>query len=246
MQEFVGSTEGTLPAGRPAFSPDGATMATTNPDGTLGLWDVVTGTQLLTLEGHQTEVIMLTFLPDGKSLASQSYLKDQYFGPLTIWDLATGKPRLTLQGVGRAFFPSDGATIALSDEQGVKLIDAASGKEIRTLDEIVLLGLSPDGKTMVVGASSSQWLFDVKTWTDQQFLERGFWWETVFSPDSKTLAIRNRDTIMLINVSTGERLHTLRGHRSYITKMVFSKDGKTLFSGSNDGTIRVWDVATGQ
>src|SRR5215216_2774263 len=36
------------------------------------------------------------------------------------------------------------------------------------------------------------------------------------------------------------------GHNDPITSLAFSLDGKTLASGSNDDTIKLWDVATGR
>lgn len=41
-------------------------------------------------------------------------------------------------------------------------------------------------------------------------------------------------------------LHTLRGHRKPVIKAAFSPDGETLISGSQDGSIKVWDVESGQ
>ncbi len=38
---------------------------------------------------------------------------------------------------------------------------------------------------------------------------------------------------------------TLKGHTDEIWRLVFSPDGRMLASGSWDGTIRLWDVATG-
>lgn len=37
----------------------------------------------------------------------------------------------------------------------------------------------------------------------------------------------------------------LQGHNKGVNVCVFSKDGKTLLSGSKDGIVRVWDVLTG-
>lgn len=38
---------------------------------------------------------------------------------------------------------------------------------------------------------------------------------------------------------------TLIGHTKEVTALAFSPDGKTLFSGSNDGTVKSWDPSTG-
>ncbi|CAN0581416.1 unnamed protein product, partial [Ectocarpus sp. 12 AP-2014] len=38
----------------------------------------------------------------------------------------------------------------------------------------------------------------------------------------------------------------LSGHRQGVNSVVFSQDGKTLYSASVDGTIRIWDVDTGE
>src|SRR5260370_34286975 len=39
---------------------------------------------------------------------------------------------------------------------------------------------------------------------------------------------------------------TLRGHKAAVASVAFSPDGKALASGSVDGTIKLWEVATGQ
>ena len=40
--------------------------------------------------------------------------------------------------------------------------------------------------------------------------------------------------------------HTLRGHEDVINGIAWSPDGRTLASPSADGTIRLWDAATGK
>ncbi len=47
--------------------------------------------------------------------------------------------------------------------------------------------------------------------------------------------------ISLWDVNTGEKLLSLPGHTEPITKLEFSHDGKTLASGSKDGTVLLWD-----
>jgi WD40 repeat protein len=43
-------------------------------------------------------------------------------------------------------------------------------------------------------------------------------------------------------VTTGKELAELKGHTDHIFSIAFSPDGKRLVSGSNDQTIRFWNV----
>jgi WD40 repeat protein/tRNA A-37 threonylcarbamoyl transferase component Bud32 len=42
------------------------------------------------------------------------------------------------------------------------------------------------------------------------------------------------------------RLHCLQGHTGHVLSVAFSPDGKRIASGSEDETVKVWDVQTGQ
>src|SRR5262249_14894284 len=43
----------------------------------------------------------------------------------------------------------------------------------------------------------------------------------------------------------GARPRTLKGHSGSVMAVAFAPDGKILASGSRDGTVRLWDVKTG-
>ena len=79
------------------------------------------------------------------------------------------------------------------------------------------------------------------------------------SPDSRTLAVAHQENIHspdlvhylplvpeidLYDMTTLKPTLTLKGHRGYIPNLVFSPDGKHLYTASGcDETIRVWEVA---
>src|SRR5438105_587614 len=89
-----GHTEVVYPV---AFSPDGKTLASGSGDGTLKLWDVITGKETTTLEGHNEGwgVFSVVFSPDGKTLASAGG------GPgskIKLWDVKTGKETASFKG----------------------------------------------------------------------------------------------------------------------------------------------------
>ena len=93
-----------------AFSPDGATLATTGgEDKRIRLWSVDAAQPRATLAGHLWDVVSVAFSPDGTTLASGS-------GDATVrlWAVDSGLHSATLEGhadwVHAVAFSPDGQT----------------------------------------------------------------------------------------------------------------------------------------
>ena len=54
------------------FSPDGQQIVSGSHDGTVRIWDAVTGESVQTLEGHTSYVNSAQFSPDGRQIVSGS------------------------------------------------------------------------------------------------------------------------------------------------------------------------------
>src|SRR5262249_21129510 len=71
------------------------------------------------------------------------------------------------------------------------------------------------------------------------------------SRDGAMLASPKDDIIYLWETASGRELHQLKGHKSRVTALTFSPDGRTLASSSGraeatEHSIRLWDVKTGK
>jgi WD40 repeat protein len=258
-----------------AFSPDGKMLAAADgdgwaghrglswhgpPEGTIRLWDPATGKQLRVLAGHKGNIRRLVFSADGKVLMSlcedDAY---QWNGTLKLWDTASGKEREVpgLKGPVRcAALSPDGKVVVVGQKDGVRLLDAAGGKEVRRFpfpDPFIgAVAFSADGKTIAIQGSGGRdpsaeiRLFDVTTGRELRKLSStGHGRSLGFSPDGKVLATAEpARPVRLWDAETGKEMHALGGDEGDAF-FAFSPDGKAVVTG-RDGSTALWDVATGK
>jgi WD40 repeat protein/serine/threonine protein kinase len=138
-----------------AFSPDGKWLASASgreasmnyapKPGEVKVWEVATGRELHTLQGHSGVVKSVAFSPGGIRLASGS--RD---GTVKVWDASSGQMLRSLSGwaLSVAFSP-DGTRLASGHLQPIKLWNASSDLALCSLKGhaalVFCVAFSPDG-----------------------------------------------------------------------------------------------------
>jgi WD40 repeat protein/CHAT domain-containing protein/tetratricopeptide (TPR) repeat protein len=243
-----------------AFSPDGKLVASAGKDGTVVLWDAITGKEKHRLEGHTDRVTSLSFSPDGKRLASGSFDKTVW-----VWDVAAGKKETVLRGHGHwvnavAFAPAGKLLATAGSDKQVLLWDAETLEEKAKLDAgffaASALAFDGEGKVLAVGShNGGVTLWDVATRkAGTTFETKNAVFAVALSSDGKTLAttggslfaLDKPGKVLLWNVEGKKERAEITGHSAVCWRLAFTRDGKRLLTASFDKTARVWDAATGK
>jgi len=239
-----------------AFSPDGKRIISGGgPKGEfIQVWDVATGTEIMTLDGHNGKyIVSVSISPDGTRIISGG--NDN---AVKVWDATTGTELMSLSGhndaVNSVDFSSDGKhIISGSNDNTIKLWDAVNGTEVTTLRGhnagVRSVAFSPDGRQIVSGdREQTIKVWDVETGTEMMNLlgHTGGIQEVAFSPDGTRIISGSRDkTVKVWDAKTGNNLLTLRGHEKRVYAVAFTPDGKRIVSGGHFGVVKVWDAVTG-
>ena len=179
------------------FLPDGKTMAST-AGRTIELWDVETGQNTATLEGHLEEIDSLVYSPNGNTLASASW-----DGTVRLWDIATEQNTETFEGDTHASFSPDGTMLVFDKMNVGVMIWNLVTRDITIIQEDYFMAFLPDSTIMLLGNYDDEFsAWDAKTATlittlDSEIFEG--WKEPIFSPDGKTMAIKGQDSTTLFD-----------------------------------------------
>jgi hypothetical protein len=231
-----------------AFSPDRHSLALAHHHCGVTLWDIASGKMrgdLKRAKAPDQAVIAVAFTPDGKLLASLS--RDEPV--VALWNVATGQH---LRDFPRAEL---GSTMAISPD-GRRLVCAGhrlltvweiSGKLLYALPiEGTTVAFSPCGLLLAIGGGAPTYVLEAETGKDLARFESYLESALAFSPDGRYLVGAQSRRLWLYDLGTGWRTRIPAAREdvemSWITAVAFTRDGKGLISGCDDGTALIWDV----
>jgi WD40 repeat protein len=218
------------------LSPDGKTLLTWGDDRIVRRWQTATGKQLGVLPAPQGTTLA-AFSSNGKIVA---FANEDNF--IRLHDTATGKELGRLKGPGTS-------TEALAFDPAGKVL-AARGTGLATI-QLYDLARKQEIRQLVIGAKSVEPDGRVIVFLNLLGTQIGSGPGVVFSPDGKLLAAPFRadggrsKSIVLLDAATGKELRRIDSPQP-IASFTFSPDSRTLATEHGNGTIILWEVASGK
>ena len=221
------------------------------------LWDVESGRRIGVLssreKGHNANIIAMTYSPDGRYIATGDSQ-----GFVVIWNRADRSVVRRIKahsGDARflVFIPGKNELATAGVDGAVRLWGTTGTEALATLQEpsdyaVTSLISSSDGQVLYAALED----MTIKGWTVPMKRLRGtldfnnrLINSIALSPDGDFMAIAQEDeSIQLWDIHEGKTSWKVELDGS-VTQVVFSPDGKRIYSTGGDNWIREWDAAKG-
>jgi len=230
---------------------DATKAATGAADFSAKVWDALSGEDELTLQ-HKHIVKSVNFSNDSAALATASNDK-----VLRIFDLEQPSEPIVkfeghMSGIKQVMYtPDNKQLLSCSDDKTVRMWDTATGGEIKKVefpDQVGGIELSKDGQTLTVATGSKVVFLDSQELGVQKEVSVPC---SVYSASlnlEKDVFVCGGDDFKLYkyDYSTGIEIENFKGHFGPVHCVRFSPDGELYASGSEDGTLRLWQTEVGK
>ena len=232
-------------------------MVTAAANGAAKVWDVKTGSLVMTLRDAAIYSLQsASFSPDGRSLMTTNSQSVQTWSldPLAVALRGGDNDLLRYRGqVNSVAFSPDGTRlVTAAADKTARIWDVRTGAALLTLlghdAEITSVGFSRDGghlvtasqdKTVRVWDATTGALLTVLRSHDDAVNAASF------SPDDKFIVTASADkTARVWDAANGKLLVTFRGHDNAVLSASFSPDGKNVLSVSQRKLL-IWNTQTG-
>ena len=246
------------------FSPDGKALTAVGSNNAVASWEVETGLERRIEPLSPGFGVSQAIAPDGQSLAAVRWDNSVMTRSLAGSQRTALLPGSAMLVCAIAFSP-DGKTLATGGEQGsVTLRNVANHHLCGSLRggaaTVVCLAFSPDGTVLAAGdRAGTLTLWDTAAGRIKAVLggvstaaeagARGSIRALAFSPDGTELASARafERSVKLWDVSIKcARSGVLHGHTHEVFSLAYAPGEGLIASGASDGTIKLWDPATGR
>jgi ribosome assembly protein 4 len=219
-------------------------FASASKDGTVRLWERVTGRCFGTLSGHSNSVSCLKWGGDGLVYTGS------HDRSIKVWAVDGCKLVRTLEGHGHwvnclALNTDAAMRLGAHDHKGTapatskaQIAEAAKKYELVKGTGGELMASGSDDFTLFLWQPSAGKRPIARLTGHVQLVNA-----CAFSPDGATLASGSFDgSVRIWHGRTGKFIATLRGHVGAVYQLAWSQDSRLLASGSKDSTVKVWQV----
>ncbi len=237
------------PVNAVGFTADGRRIVTAGADGTLRVWNALSGAQVRTIEPAEGVATAM-------SVSGQRVVTGHADGRAALWDLETGQRIATYRrgdaAVTAVGFSRDGERVVVSSSDAtVTIWDATSPQSPVALVEahdgpVTAVAYAERGQLIATGGEDNA----VRLWRARDLKlvrsykgHRDVVTALAFSPQGRYVAAGAEDGRIRVWSTSSSSLYRLNSrHKGRIRGLAFSPAGDLLASAADDGSVQLWHL----